>query len=238
MPATEITNASPPKRRTTVDDVRALRCDCHHAGRCHQGTDSEMLQRLLEERFRVATHRETRQADVYHLVVGKSGMKAKECKPDDCPVDQLFHQPTTGRHRIQVSTLTALANMLSGVIRRQVLDKTNVLGKFNLVLEDFAGTDEPPRSELGRPDEVPSAGRSVFSAIQDLGLKLEPGRAEIEYLIVDKADKIPTETRDVLHNPRLQWCGFRRRRTPFRRNAERYSGLKTNTKGAVATLAL
>jgi len=37
------------------------------------------------------------------------------------------------------------------------------------------------------------AGVSLFTSIQQLGLKLEPRKAPVEVIVVDKADKVPTQ---------------------------------------------
>jgi uncharacterized protein (TIGR03435 family) len=43
-----------------------------------------MLQGLLEDRFQLKHHWETKEAPVYHLVVSKTG-KLRESEPGDCP---------------------------------------------------------------------------------------------------------------------------------------------------------
>jgi len=40
---------------------------------------------------------------------------------------------------------------------------------------------------------APRGDEELFSAVQDLGLKLEPKRSSIKHLVVDEVDKIPTE---------------------------------------------
>jgi uncharacterized protein (TIGR03435 family) len=57
-----------------------------------EGTSKEdapaMLQALLQERFKLAVHRETQAHPVLALVVGKDGPKLKESPPDSQPVDE------------------------------------------------------------------------------------------------------------------------------------------------------
>jgi uncharacterized protein (TIGR03435 family) len=60
----------------------------------------EMLQALLEDRFRLKVHRESRELPVYAMVIGKSGLKMQESPPDSPPAGQ-----NEGRHGFSSAAL-------------------------------------------------------------------------------------------------------------------------------------
>ena len=82
----------------------------------------------------------------------------------------------------------------SPAIGRLVLDRTGLKGRYNLRL-----TSVPPFLPGPNPESAPvpnpaaDSGPSVFTAIQEqLGLKLQPAKEPIEFLVVDGAER-PTE---------------------------------------------
>jgi uncharacterized protein (TIGR03435 family) len=60
-----------------VDEFKALSPELTRAARQH------MLQKLLQDRFQLTLHRETKELPVYNLVIAKGGSKLQESKPDD-----------------------------------------------------------------------------------------------------------------------------------------------------------
>ena len=56
-----------------------------------------MMQALLEDRFKLKIHRETRQVPVYALTVGKDGLKLPAAPKDGCAVQDLDALPTRRR---------------------------------------------------------------------------------------------------------------------------------------------
>jgi uncharacterized protein (TIGR03435 family) len=80
--------------------------------------------------------------------------------------------------------LTILTGMLAGALGRPVVDKTGLTGRFDI---DFKAA--PPQAGpavAGSPlAELPS----VFTAVDEqLGLKLVPGRAAIDVLVIDRLE--------------------------------------------------
>jgi uncharacterized protein (TIGR03435 family) len=76
-----------------------------------------------------------------------------------------------------------LATVLSGASGRPVINKTHLEGQYSYVLQ-YAKLD----ATVSGPDSAPD----IFGAIQQqLGLKLESGKAAIPTLIVDRADRVP-----------------------------------------------
>jgi uncharacterized protein (TIGR03435 family) len=155
----------------------------------------EMLRTLLEERFHLAVHRDSREFPVYALVVGKYGLKL-QARPAD-------YQPTpTGT--IRPRTMENLVQQLSFVLRRSdrpVVDQTGLKGEYlvdaDVIRRGFQQLDASLRARPaanGTPVEQSDApGPDIFGAIQTFGLKLEPRKLPILVLVVDRAEKTPTE---------------------------------------------
>ena len=146
-----------------------------------------MLQRLLEERFNLKSHREMKELPVYALVVGKDGPKFKESAPD--AVLNSKHG-VNGRNQTMTlvkATMESLADDISRDfgIDRPVLDKTALTGTYDIKLE---ATPEFRINHGSASDDI-----SVFTAVREqLGLKLEPEKGPVEVLVIDHVEK-PSE---------------------------------------------
>jgi uncharacterized protein (TIGR03435 family) len=87
-----------------------------------------------------------------------------------------------------------------------VVDQTGIEGQYDIALdvamEDLAGMRKmamgmghvppggPPAEGAPAPESAPKA--SIFTAIQQLGLKLESKKAPVDNLTVVQAEKVPT----------------------------------------------
>lgn len=71
--------------------------------------------------------------------------------------------------------------------RRAIIDKTGLTGIYDFHMQ---GDFRPPPNSTAEPAEP---GESIFTALeQQLGLKLESGKAPVEVLVIDHAEK-PSE---------------------------------------------
>jgi len=173
----------------------------------HATMHGPMLQALLEDRFHLKVHRETREIPVYLLTVAKGGLKLKPFQPGSCtPIDfdaffAQFPPPplpeppqglryciTRGISKGQNNLVEAEGMSLDlftrdylGRLDRPVINKTGIAGLFDFRLE-FAPDDAPI--------DDPAGGPSIFTALQQqLGLKLEPTRGPGEFLVIDHVEK-------------------------------------------------
>ena len=126
----------------------------------------EMLQAMLEDRFKLKIRREPRNAPIYALVIDKGGLRmrpsANQSGSRPCP----GASPAAGLQRFCSSTWIALLNIrLYGQVGRRVVDKTGLTGLYDM---DLVWAPDPLAN--GVPD---SSGPSVFTALQEqLGLRL------------------------------------------------------------------
>lgn len=150
------------------------------------------LQSLLADRFRLVVHRETREAPVYALVIGKSGAKLAREQNGFRGLTRV----SKGRLAAHGATLEMLANALSNELGRPVLDRTGMEGDFDFTLEWTpellaAAVQPAPGSDTLAP--LDPNGPSLFTAIQDqLGLRLESQKGPVEMIVIDRVER-PSE---------------------------------------------
>jgi uncharacterized protein (TIGR03435 family) len=149
----------------------------------NEGQFKQMVQSLLADRFQLKVHRETRDVDVYALVVGKNGPKfdAAKSAPRNQGMGDIEVRP--GRLFGRAATMDLLAHILTDNLERPVLDRTNLTGNY-----DFDLTYDQNSTGAG----FTPLGGAIFVPIQDLGLKIEPQRDAVEVLVIDSIGR-PSE---------------------------------------------
>jgi bla regulator protein blaR1 len=163
-----------------------------------------MVQSLLEDRFKLTSHQETRELPLYNLTVLKSGAKVK-LSEDQAPPAALAatgarERGTPGRGGIRLGRseleakaqsmdllATALGALYAG---RPVVDKTGLQGLYDFQLRWTNAASNP-----GASPTTPATPQSpsLFDALEEeLGLKLESGRGPLPVLVIDRIER-PSE---------------------------------------------
>lgn len=139
-----------------------------------------MVQSMLANRFKLKLHREVKEMGVYFLTIGRSGPTLSRTAQS---VDQGPHiQDGRGLLIATKADMPLFSRALAGELGVTVIDKTNLSGDFDLKLE------WTPDEDAAIPTS--SSGPSIFTALQEqLGLKLESGKAPVEVVVVDYAEK-------------------------------------------------
>ena len=143
-----------------------------------------MLRTLLESRFHLQWHKETRQLPVYALVAVKNGPKLTAAAgPPNPRGGNAWTDDGVGHLRAKNSAIAAFADVLTKVSDRPVIDMTGLSGIF-----DFDLTYAPDLSAT-----LSDSGPTLSAALLELGLRLEKREMPVEVLVIDRADKVPTE---------------------------------------------
>jgi uncharacterized protein (TIGR03435 family) len=166
-----------------------------------------MLRSLLADRFKLIIRHETRQLPAYALVVAKPNrplapkihLSTADCQELGSAAATRSSNPSNSRTSCRVRVVAgqmisvglSISEALiafSMVVRRQVVDRTGLTGKYDFELTWTP--DEPTRSraDVQLPPVDPN-GPSFFTAVEEqLGLKLEATRAPIEVLVIDSVE--------------------------------------------------
>jgi len=174
-----------------------------------------MLRRVLTERFDLRLHHETQQAPIYSLVMsgrdGKLGSQLRRSelncdaepsvsspeppRPGRCgflgPAPDVAISSGRGRMAFRGLTIARLAQFLSGMVARNVTDRTGLVGYYD---GEFDFTAEfgppPPPPGVGDPYDRPVLP-SIFSVLpEQLGLKLESGRGPVDMVVLDSISQL------------------------------------------------
>ena len=167
-----------------------------------------MLIPLLEERFHLKYHHETRELPMYALVVSNGGPKLQVAKPElgsehsptpfgGTPPKGIDTQGRTmmspGQIESQNTTLDMLAHALAPQLGRTVVDKTGLTGRYDYTLKWTPDRMGPSMMSgdhgMGAESGTDAAGVPLFTAIQEqLGLRLESVKGMVDVIVIDHLD--------------------------------------------------
>lgn len=165
-----------------------------------------MLQGMLADRFKAATHRETREIPIYELTVGRKSPKLKPSQGatldeirQKYPDAQLLSGsviaasgPNPGQQMFFGVTMQELCALLENLAGRPIHDKTGLTGKYDVTYQIEV---RPPSQENGAPAPVPPDffNSQISSIVQDqLGLQIKATKGPVEVLVVDHVER-PSE---------------------------------------------
>jgi len=176
-----------------------------------------MLQPLLEDRFKLVVHKDTRPLPAYALTAGKKpqlkpaeGTEEAGCRPQSAgtPVEGGIRLMTTNQsgatttfnlgpgmtihYNCRNMTMAAFAEGLRGMMgasvgTNPVLDETGLKGKWNFNVDYSLQLIGPMMANTG--DRV-----TIFEALdKQLGLKLEERQVPTPVIVVDRVNEKPSE---------------------------------------------
>jgi len=164
-----------------------------------------MLRTLLTERFNLRLHSETREIPVFALMRLHPDRLGKNLKPSQVPDCTRFQlsieglatlsapkraprcpsttkmEPSGAINKVESGPISALIASLGDiVVSRPIVDATGLQGTFDWQL----------RYQMLMTDDPDTAAPSVLDAVpEQLGLKLEPRRAPVPVLVIDRLER-------------------------------------------------
>jgi uncharacterized protein (TIGR03435 family) len=182
-----------------------------------------MLQSLLEDRFHLRVHHETREMQRYELVIANGGPKFKESAPvaakdgdatfmagppkldkDGYPIvgprgGTVIVKEKARMHEPEM-TMEALASQVSSRLGAPVANATGLTGRYDIDMHWIywtfrTATASAPPLPGSEPAASAPTGPTLTQALEDqLGLRLESKKGPaVDFLMVDHAEKLPTE---------------------------------------------
>jgi bla regulator protein blaR1 len=175
----------------------------------------QMIRALLADRFKLVAHEETRDQPIYVLRLDRQdGKLGPQLRPStvDCaalrganrgappPGPPEFGKAppcgammAPGRMVSGGTPIAMLANSLSRLVSRVVVDQTGLTGNYEATLEFTPDQSQLPPGGLGNlPPGVPAPpvdGPSLFTALKEqLGLKLDSDHGQVRVLIIDSIE--------------------------------------------------
>jgi uncharacterized protein (TIGR03435 family) len=171
-----------------------------------------MMRTILEDRFKLRVHRESKPVPVYNLVVAKGGPKLQASKDDSCtrpdlskgppappgPNDPPFcgmHHSTDRGIDTKGESMADFATLLMMTLNEEVVDKTGIAGTFDVHFElvrPELTEPPPPNSPSANSPATDDQIGDVRAALSKLGLDIEPAKTAAEFVVIDHIER-PTE---------------------------------------------
>ena len=145
-----------------------------------------MLGALLAERFQLAIHRETKEMQAYVVTVGRNGHKMQQSATTGAMSVKQNGMVAT----VERADLDEIAAMASQPLRAPVINATGLTGLWDFKV-DIAPYLTPEVTSARNPTDLIGVG---ITAVQEqLGLRVESKKVPVEMIVIDRAEKVPTE---------------------------------------------
>jgi bla regulator protein blaR1 len=153
-----------------------------------------MLQAALDDRLKLVVHRSTREGPVYQLLVEKNGPRFKETNPNELHPGSrpmpgggtLTREEDDGQMTVHYFGIS-MAQLAAWVLGpgRPVEDKTGLGGMYDVTIRKPVPQPHAQQGVSSTPDPEPSPA----SIADQLGLKLEPSKGQVEILVIDHVER-------------------------------------------------
>ena len=161
-------------------DVQAVAA----GGNIPPGQTGPLVRALLEERFQLRAHRETRERPIYHLMVDRAdGRLGPGLRPStaNCTVARCGLLSAPGILAGLAVTMSPFAESVAPFAGRVVVDRTGLEQAFDIEVKWADGAAPAVAADMP----------GLFTALKEqLGLKLEDGRGPVDVVVVDSASPL------------------------------------------------
>jgi uncharacterized protein (TIGR03435 family) len=173
-----------------------------------------MLRRLLEDRLKVAAHREVKEVTLYVLTVPKTGPKFKESALSKTAVPASpgaeldvngFPIVPDGRTSMggifngvirmtyRKETMADLTEALARMLNSPVTDATGLKGEYDFKMFWSRRMESAASSGDSAPTDTEAAPTLIGAVESQLGLKMVRKKGPVEMLVIDHVEKVPVE---------------------------------------------
>jgi len=177
------------------DDSRWVDIEARAAANATEDQIRMMFQSLLEDRFKLKVHHETREIPEYELTIAKGKAKLPSAREADMtltiegrtfPARAGACSTTSwreGNHIVcHAAGMETITSQLSGLLQSPLTDHTGLTGKYDLDVLYL-----PDNRKLDA--DAPPAPTLVDAIQEYLGLRLEKVKGSVDVLVIDHLEK-------------------------------------------------
>jgi uncharacterized protein (TIGR03435 family) len=149
----------------------------------------DMLKSLLASRFQLTLHRETKETDIYSLVVARGGLKMKLSADQSEPEKGGPNEMGPGRIVGEGIPMYVIVNLLADMLGRAVINNSGITGKYDVKLQPLFDSLQLQPDTADSVTQADALHIAIIEAVEkQLGLKLESSKAPGEVLVIDHVE--------------------------------------------------
>jgi uncharacterized protein (TIGR03435 family) len=148
-----------------------------------------MLQTMLEDRFKLKIHRDSKEMTVAAMVIGK-GSKLGAAKPEGTPRTGIEGSKLTFENYSMSKLADYLSQHSAGL---PIIDTTKIDGYYDFAVSLVDAASGDPGDVKRAIGQATRDGSFAKMIAEGIGMKLETRKGPLEMIVVDSAEKSPTE---------------------------------------------